>query len=211
MDMKKICILISTFSFLFVMYITIVLADTIILKSGKEIEGKIIEETDEYVKIDIEGVPVTYFSDEVDRIEKGSNSPQSLGPESYSVETILDRYSNDAMQYFKNKQYKEASQSLNKLIEVSPNEPNTYRLLGIAYYYLGRLPDAKVSFEKAISLEPNHPDAYLCLGLISDSMGLTKETRENLAMALQIYQQEERFIRALFVEVFLKKITVGEH
>lgn len=44
-------------------------AETIVLKSGKAIEGKIIERTDEYVRIDFEGVPLTYFLEDVESIE----------------------------------------------------------------------------------------------------------------------------------------------
>jgi len=44
-------------------------AETIILKSGQKIEGEIIEKTDEYIKVDISGVSVPYFMDEVTRIE----------------------------------------------------------------------------------------------------------------------------------------------
>lgn len=46
-------------------------AEDIILKSGKTIEGKIIEKTDEYVKVDFKGVPLTYFFDDIESI-KGS-------------------------------------------------------------------------------------------------------------------------------------------
>lgn len=44
-------------------------AETIVLKSGNIVEGKILEKTDRYVKIDFEGVPLTYFMDEIDKIE----------------------------------------------------------------------------------------------------------------------------------------------
>ena len=44
-------------------------ADTIILKSGKTIEGEIIEKTDEYIKLEFDGMPVTYFLDDVDSID----------------------------------------------------------------------------------------------------------------------------------------------
>lgn len=40
-------------------------AETILLKSGKTVEGKLIEKTDKYIKIDFAGVPLTYFFDEI--------------------------------------------------------------------------------------------------------------------------------------------------
>jgi len=54
-----IILLISSFCF----------AETIVLKSGKTVEGKILEKTDRYVKIDFEGIPITYFMDQIDKIE----------------------------------------------------------------------------------------------------------------------------------------------
>ncbi|MCX5705006.1 MAG: tetratricopeptide repeat protein [Candidatus Omnitrophica bacterium] len=44
-------------------------AEIISLKSGKTVEGKIIEETDKYIKLDFEGVLLTYFLDEIVAID----------------------------------------------------------------------------------------------------------------------------------------------
>jgi hypothetical protein len=41
-------------------------ADTVYLKSGNKVEGKIIEKSDDYLKVDIAGVAVTYFWDEIE-------------------------------------------------------------------------------------------------------------------------------------------------
>ncbi len=49
-------ILISNFCF----------AETIALKSGKTIEGEIIEQTEEYIKIDFHGVPLTYYMEDIE-------------------------------------------------------------------------------------------------------------------------------------------------
>jgi hypothetical protein len=43
-------------------------ADTVTLKSGKQVTGKIIEQTSDSVKIDLEGVEITYFLDELEAI-----------------------------------------------------------------------------------------------------------------------------------------------
>ena len=44
------------------------LADTIILKSGKTVEGKIVERTDTSIKVDIGGVALTYWMDQIQTI-----------------------------------------------------------------------------------------------------------------------------------------------
>ena len=45
-------------------------ADIIYLKSGDNFEGKILEKTDKYIKIDFQGVVLTYYLDEIERIEE---------------------------------------------------------------------------------------------------------------------------------------------
>jgi len=57
-------------------------ADTITLKSGKQIEGKILERADKSVKIEAYGVELTYFNDEIDKIndEKITTAVQESAP-----------------------------------------------------------------------------------------------------------------------------------
>lgn len=62
-------------------------AETIYLKTGKKIEGKIIEMTDKYIKIDFYGTPVTYFMDEIARFDAPSLDTQDTKPK----RTILYR------------------------------------------------------------------------------------------------------------------------
>jgi len=59
-----------------------VFAETIVLKSGETVEGKLIEKTDKYIKIDFQGVPLTYFFDEVKSIDGAKLIPPSLVPQS---------------------------------------------------------------------------------------------------------------------------------
>jgi len=65
---KKISVILSLM-FLFIS--SSIFAEIIALKSGKTIEGKIFEQTDKYIKVDIEGVPVTYYLDGVTCIDTG--------------------------------------------------------------------------------------------------------------------------------------------
>jgi hypothetical protein len=47
-------------------------AETVYLKSGVKVAGKITEKTDNSVVVDIGGASVTYYKDEIDRIDDGS-------------------------------------------------------------------------------------------------------------------------------------------
>jgi hypothetical protein len=57
-------------------------AETIILKSGQEIEGKVIEKTDKYIKIDFEGAQLTYFFDDIKTIDGNKLLKEDLKAES---------------------------------------------------------------------------------------------------------------------------------
>jgi len=46
-----------------------VFAETILLKSGKKIDADITEKTEQYIKIDLAGVPLTYFYEDIDTID----------------------------------------------------------------------------------------------------------------------------------------------
>ena len=51
-------------------------ASEVVLKSGQKLEGKIIEQTDKYVKFDAGvGVPMTYYNDEISTIDGQKITP----------------------------------------------------------------------------------------------------------------------------------------
>lgn len=54
----------------FILLLTIpVSAETIILKSGTTLEGKIVEQADDHLKVDIHGVAISYYMDEIETID----------------------------------------------------------------------------------------------------------------------------------------------
>lgn len=67
-------------------------AETIILKSGKTVEGKIVEKTDKYIKIDFYGVPLTYFLDEIVSDEEKAH-PEEVVEE--TAESAVSKKYND--------------------------------------------------------------------------------------------------------------------
>jgi hypothetical protein len=101
---------------------SLVLASEVVLKSGRKLEGKIIEQTDKYLKFDLGiGVETTYYTDEVDTLDgqklKSSTSPTQIiepvtklvqvAPQDEtspnSVGTALENEPNNNQQYHLNK------------------------------------------------------------------------------------------------------------
>lgn len=70
MQIKRLYYSVCLISALFATFTSALFADTIVLKSGKTVEGKLIEKTDKYVKIDFQGVELTYFMDEIQNIKE---------------------------------------------------------------------------------------------------------------------------------------------
>lgn len=99
MEKKRLVILLLVLSLCFP---TLIFAETIVLKSGKTVEGKIIEKTDKYVKIDSEGVPLTYYYDEIEKIEGAQvtvaelPAPQAL-PENPEGRFVNEEYGFEIM------------------------------------------------------------------------------------------------------------------
>ncbi len=65
-------------------------AETILLKSGKTVEGKLIEKTNNYIKIDFQGVSLTYYFDEIDSIDGVNPALKSAQELDFSKEKNLN-------------------------------------------------------------------------------------------------------------------------
>jgi len=68
-------------------------ADTLYLKSGKVLEGKIIEKTDKYIKINVYDVNVTYFYDEISSVikDEGQSGEQIVPQPVKTIEKPVKR------------------------------------------------------------------------------------------------------------------------
>ena len=83
--MKKFLLLIV----IFIVLPSLVNASEIILKSGQKIDGKIIEQTNKFIKIDTGvGMAITYYSDEIDTVD-GRNLQDHQSPNSVSTSEVI--------------------------------------------------------------------------------------------------------------------------
>jgi len=69
MKKKMLVGLIASLLWVFFCFLSFGYAATVVLKSGKTVEGKIIKKTDEYIKLDIQGVSTVYYFNEVENID----------------------------------------------------------------------------------------------------------------------------------------------
>jgi len=67
-----------------------IFAETIVLKSGKIVEGKIIDKTDKSIKVGIEDVPITYYFDQIESIDGNKiKSSSAQMPDKKNEITVL--------------------------------------------------------------------------------------------------------------------------
>lgn len=124
MDKKKLLILLLVLCFPVSIF-----AETVLLKSGQSVEGKLIERNDKYIEIDFQDVMLTYYWDEIENIDGKSVDP--------SKEKVLIKIPNPG--YLK---------PPNKEEDIEINSESTVReiLTKTNYYY------SVHDFDKAIEL-----------------------------------------------------------
>jgi|GEM_PF-469913 len=179
-------------------------AETVVLKSGKTLQGKIVEKTDKYVKIEVAGVAITYFMDEI----------KSIDGKEPIVSASKNNNLTDATSYFKSgvmhasqEKFKEAEKEFRTALKLNNFDSDCEEALRIindfnnkliseeyagvffkgAYYLVqGEHQKAIQEFEKAIQINPNYDAAYQNLGVTQLSSGRSEEAIINLQKAIQL-------------------------
>jgi len=170
-------------------FISLVFAENIYLKSGKVVKAKIIEKTDKYIKVDFEGVTLTYFNEDIDHIEAdagGAIAPQgqtgshssgdqlSFQEQVNHYEAILkndpnnfDAHWNLAGIYLSTGFGPQAASHIEKAMAIDKEKAvkeDAYTMLTMAYYYSGEFKKSAAAVEEALKINPNNEAA---LGLKS--------------------------------------------
>jgi tetratricopeptide (TPR) repeat protein len=200
---KKIIILF----FLFAAIILPSYAEIVVLKSGKTIQGKILERTDKYIKIDMWDIPITYYLADIDSID-GQKIAAPQGEQAKPVEeakpSVKDKISSlpvtpkeklslgelkeaqeclqKATAFFKEKKYKESALEFEKALQINPGLAEAYYGLGYVYSSTKNYPEAAAYFDKALEASPNYVEAYIGLAYVASILG-------NYEQAIEYYQK----------------------
>lgn len=154
-------------------------AETIVLKSGKTVEGKIIEKTDKYIKIDFQGVPITYFLDEIESINETKQDLSSAEKIKISQgEKMADVSNKTAEEYFQSgeanlrqRNFTQAISDYTQCIRLEPTYPAAYLNRGNVYMMQNNTTQAIMDYDKAIELSPNFAGVYVSRGLAYAQQG----------------------------------------
>jgi superkiller protein 3 len=81
--------------------------------------------------------------------------------------------------YYSRRNYEDASDALQKAIDLGGSRIEYYYTLGLAYFYLDKCNLSMPLFQKALAIDPNEPNAHgginLCLGVTATPLPPTRK------------------------------------
>ncbi|MFH0827209.1 MAG: tetratricopeptide repeat protein [Candidatus Omnitrophota bacterium] len=164
-------------------------AESVTLKSGKRIEGKILEETDQYIKIEEDGRALYYERKFISSIEATPQETVAAAPKDEALLTDTD-YLKEGLKYGAEARFEEAEEALKKGLAVKADAHNLKEVLklinqlksgsvkqayalhmfkGSNYLMNRQFEEAMPEFLAALKMDSN-PDLYYYLGVCSYSL-----------------------------------------
>jgi len=182
------------------------LSEEIILKTGETVNGKIIKQGEDYITVDLGiGVNVTYFLNEVDKIDgktrtfPSSSSMVNTGSSIIEKPVMTDEYQTNLSlgeKLFKQTQFKQALQYFEKCIEINPRKPEGYFFAGSANMRLDNNDKALELLKKGLEVSPDDFDINFKLSEVYDLLE-DPDTALNYALkACEILPSGVSYLRA---------------
>jgi tetratricopeptide (TPR) repeat protein len=200
---------ITILSLLFLSFPVCIFAETIVLKSGKTIEAKIIQKTDKEIALDFSGALMTYTLDEIESIN--GKRAQIYQPNINTQEEKKDISAshavlNKGLDYLDRKMYDDAIAEFNKAIEINPDYTDAYYNRGLSNAKKGNLDQAISDYSKAIEINPNDADTYFNRGLAYHKKNQFDQAISDYTKSIQInpHVGDTHYNRAL--DYYLKGI-----
>jgi len=137
-------------------------ADELLLKSGDKVEGKVIQRTAQYVRVEIEGEPFTYFIENIKsmQITQADGTVLNFNTRDEITGASVSDYFNRGIQKAERKDYSGAIVYFNKAIELNPKSGDLYYTRAVVYLQMGKPDSAIADLNKAIELNPKSAHIY---------------------------------------------------
>ncbi|MDD3296382.1 MAG: tetratricopeptide repeat protein [Candidatus Omnitrophica bacterium] len=167
-------------------------AETIVLKSGKIIQGSIIERGASAFKVDIGPAVLTYYFEDIESIDGEAVSEDGQEPlknEPLEESGLSEEASHYAIaeKYAENGKFDMAIEEFKKALGLKPDFFEAYNSIGFCYIQLGRYEEAIKHFEKALEFNSDYAQAY-------DNIGVAYSFMKQFQKAISYYQ------KALFID-----------
>jgi len=185
------------------------------LKNGKTIEGKIIERTKEYIKIDVVGVPITYYLNEIKSVVVEEEEEEQISS-LLTQENIkyTEGISNDfrynlsvGTQHYELGQMDKALPYLQRAVKINPNNLAANIAAGVVSRYLKRYNQALTFLKKAKEIDPSNTNFWFELGYAYYNVKQFDKAREILQEVKKLSQAQGNYQELQIVEMLLKKMS----
>jgi len=97
-----------------------------------------------------------------------------------------DEIARQGDEFFANKEYELAAQRYEQLLELAPNNVDTYNNLGITLHYIGRSAEAVDRLNEGVAVDPGYQRIWLTLGYVNSQLGNIEQARTALINALNM-------------------------
>jgi tetratricopeptide (TPR) repeat protein len=88
--------------------------------------------------------------------------------------------------FFSNRQYEQAAEMYERLLTLSPDNPEIYNNLGLTLHYMGKSTEALRRLEQGVALNPDHQRIWLTIGYVNSELGNFDRARTALTNATLI-------------------------
>lgn len=181
-------------------------AETVVLNSGRVVDGHIIEVSDEFIRMYVvendKIIKLRFRNMNIDSAEKY----RDYEPKPFDVPEIkhhivipkTDRdYVKEGLDFASKGKYEAAIESFDEAIDIRNEIPDFYMFRGGAYQELGKLDEAAQDYTKALSRDPNNADIYARRGWLYQTQGKKLKAIEDYSRVLDLdpYDQELLFER----------------
>ncbi len=123
------------------------------------------------------GLPTGPITDSVEELPLLETGKMPDDPKSLAV--IGDKY-------FEGGRFEKAIEVYEKVLELDPNDVDTYNDLGLAYHYTGKSDMAIEKLRKGTEAMPSYQRVWLSLGFVLVSTGITEDAKPVLKKAMEL-------------------------
>lgn len=195
----------------------LVFAETIVLKSGKVVKGRMLDMTADRIEISVAGETISYKLEDI----------KSIDGKKFRLPPRIDRKKSVVKEksYFsKEKNYppkeilfgpkRKTRISLDKKTTLSPrrakkgtlNQAKSYFQIAYIHASLGEARQAKKNYKRALEVEPDLGQIYLEEGATQHFLGNRIEARENILKAIELFKFTKDFQHLEIANDYLQKL-----
>ncbi len=143
----------------------------IVLKNGKVLMGRIIEENPEFIKVEISGIAIKYNRQDIETIDgKKPDFSSAAAGDDFKKGRVLSedwvKHYSLAEKYVDERQFEQAISEFTEVLKIDPQAFEAYTGIGFVYIELGKYEQALENFNKAIEINPDYAQAYDNIGVV---------------------------------------------